>query len=218
MWAAAKRFRAFALVSVPHAVSHQALVAIQGVTIGALYGPGAMGHYFLMRKVLFGTIGLVSTALYQVCFSEASRTKGDHAQLRQLWAYSVGMLALVTVPTAVVLLFFGEYIFILLFGPEWGDAGVLSAAALPLVIMEPIAAAMAFMPAFLKRQSAAFGWSLVQNLVGIGSIWVISLAGGRIEHAILGSSLAVAGVMLAYAIWLRTAASPPSSTQPAIVP
>ncbi|OEO28646.1 hypothetical protein VW23_004205 [Devosia insulae DS-56] len=212
LWAAAKRFRAFALVSVPHAVSHQALVAIQGVAIGVLYGPTAMGHYFLMRKVLFSTIGLVSTALYQVCFSEASKTKGNHARLRELWTYSASLLAIVTIPIAVMLLFLGEQIFALLFGTEWASAGSLAAAAFPIIIMEPIAAAMAFMPAFLKRQPAAFGWSLTQNIVGIGSVWVIFLAGGRIEQAILGSSLAVAAVMLAYVVWLR-AASAPSATQ-----
>ncbi|RYE49442.1 MAG: hypothetical protein EOP24_03160 [Hyphomicrobiales bacterium] len=209
LWAAAKQFRAFAIVSVPHAVSHQTLMAIQGIAIGALYGASAMGQYFLMRKVLFGTIGLVSTTLYQVCFSEASRAKGNHARLRQLWTYATGMLMAVTVPIALIFLLFGERIFVAVFGTDWATAGTLSMVAFPLIVMEPIAAALAFMPAFLKQQPAAFGWSLTQNLVGIGSIWTIFLLGGRIEHAILVSSLAVAGVMTAYVIWLRAVSTLP---------
>lgn len=202
--AAARRYKLFAFVSLPHAVIHQSLVALYGVLVGTFYGVTEMGLYFLMRRVIFGTIGLLSVTVYQVCLAEASKAKGDPARIRQLWLYAVALIGVVAAPGAMILIAFGERIFGLVFGAEWAGAGLLSGAAFALIVLEPITSALAFIPVFMKRQPQAFLWSLAQNAAAIVALAAIFFSGGTVFHAILGSSIASALVMGAFINWTRT--------------
>ncbi len=196
--AALKQFRVFALVGLPHAFAHSAFTALFGILLGAFYGPLALGQYFLMRRMIFGVTVLFSTATYQLSVSEASAAKGNPDKLRQLYKSAVGVISIVTIPAALLMVALGEPIFSTLFGSEWGAAGQLATATFLLIAVEPIASAIAFVPVFLKRQNEAFGWSVAQNLAGIASLSGIFAFGGSLTVAILGSSLIVGLVLIAY--------------------
>jgi O-antigen/teichoic acid export membrane protein len=199
-----RRYRTFALVNLPHALSHMALVGVYATALGALFGASAMGQYFLMRKIVFGTISLFSMALNQVATSEAVKTQGDRAKLWKLTIYIITVLGVVTSAIAVPSLFFGGSIFAFIFGANWQVAGELCGATFGLIVLEPIVSTIAFLPIFTHKQKAAFAWSMTQNVSGILALVLAGLAGGSLYLSVLVSSTAVSGVMVAYVIWLRS--------------
>jgi len=201
--AVATRYRLFAIVTLPHALMHQGLVAVFGISVGSLYGAAAMGHYFLMRRILFGTVGLISVTIYQICLSEAANAEDRDEKIRSLWRFCVLMVAGSAAPLAMLLYFFGEPIFGFAFGNSWTEAGEMSKAAVFLIVMEPLTSALAFIPVFMKRQGAAFMWSLAQNLAGISALFLVWALGGTAYEAIFGSSVAVSSVMIAFVFWCR---------------
>lgn len=196
-------FKAFPLVSLPHAFVHQAFVSAYAALFGAFYGMTILGQYFLMRKIIFGVTTMFSTAVYQVCVSEASKSKGSPERLADLYRYVVLIIGGITIPFAIFMVLFGEQMFSLIFGDRWSFSGHLAKAAFLLIVAEPIASAIAFIPVFMKRQVQAFLWSVAQNLAAILSLGLVSLVGGGAGAALVVTGLAVACVLLAYFVWLH---------------
>lgn len=196
--AALRRFRTFALIGVPHVFSHSAFTALYGILLGVFFGPVALGQYFLMRRMIFGVTALFSTATYQLGVSEASATKGNPDKIEQLFKTALIIIAVPTIPAALLMLAFGEGIFSAVFGNEWAAAGQFAAATFVLIVVEPIASAIAFVPVFLKRQSEAFAWSIGQNLAGIVSLAGIYALEGSAIAAVFGSSLTVSLILVGY--------------------
>lgn len=199
---ALKKFRVFALIGLPHAFMHASAAALFNLAIGAFYGSEALGQYSLMRRMIFGVTALFSNAAYQLGVSEASAAKGDRARFVELYKYVIAVIGFISIPSAALMLIWGEAVFSIVFGNEWGSAGELATMAFLLIALEPIASAIAFIPLFLKRQPAAFAWSIGQNVAGLASLILIFAAGGGMGAAILGSSLMVGTVLIAYLTWL----------------
>lgn len=199
-----KKYKEFALVNLPHTITNQVLVACQATVLGALYGATSLGQYFLMNKVVFGTVGLVSTSMYQVCLAEASSVNGEPRKMRGIWLYLVVTLASITLPVGLVLLLFGEVAFSFLFGDKWGGAGLMTQYAFLSIIVQPIAASLAFFPVFASKQRQAFAWNISQNFFGMISFALAYCLGFDAPRAVLFWSLAVGMVLLLYIIWTRT--------------
>lgn len=201
MRAILRYYRDFAVISCPHAFVHQAALALYGIVIGWLYGVAVVGQYYFMRKIIFGVTALLSAATNQVGVSEASAAKGNSDRLREVYRYIICVVGIVTVPVAASMFLFGHEIFTFIFGDKWGDAGRFAGAATLLIVVEPIASAIAFIPQFKRKQGRAFIWSITQNSLALIALLVVYAGGGGAFVAILSSSLTLALVLIAYLVW-----------------
>lgn len=195
-----KRYKEFPLITLPHSFMHSGLGLIFTSTLGALYGAAALGQYYLMRKLIFGVIGVFNTAIYQHATAEAAR-------MQQYDLYGVGQRALALMGSIAVLLtcvtiLYGPSLFEIAIGNKWGDAGLMAVASAPLIIFEPITSTMSFLPIFLRLQHIAFFVAIVQGCVGIAALGISGLQGWSVITAITVSSLSVSVVMFSYIIWL----------------
>lgn len=195
-----RRYREFPLVNLPHAVTHNALSTTYAALIGTLYGGAALGQYYMMNRVLFGAIGLISTALYQQGVAEAARREAG--RLREVFRYIFLSLLITTILVAIPVFLVGDNLFVFVLGESWAQAGELAGASVLRIVMEPIAAALAFAPVFLNKQRQAFAWAVVQNATGILLLMFVNRFGGNVEAAVGGSATGMAIVMMAYVAWL----------------
>ncbi len=195
-----RRFRQFPLVNTPHTIVHGLLTASYGLLIGSFYGSSAVGQYYMMQRMVFGTIELVSAALLQQGIAEAATR--EPGRLKSVSQYIVVTLLAVTLPTSVIALFAGEHLFSLIMGKNWAEAGIIAAASIGRIIMEPIASSLSFVPNFLKKQREAFAWSVAQNLTGIGILVLAHHFGASVTGAIAMSATGMAIVMILFVIWL----------------
>lgn len=195
-----RRFSHFPLVNTPHAVVHNLLSAGYGMMIGVLYGSVAVGQFFMMHRILFGAIDLISSALNQQGIAEAATQ--EPGRLQAVSKYIVLALLTVTVPIAVCAFLIGDQLFVLVLGDSWAGAGHLAGASVGRIVMEPIAAALSFLPIFLHRQAKAFAWSIVQNLTGLLLLLAAHSLGFDLRTAVSISATGMSVVMLAFVIWL----------------
>lgn len=201
-WTVAIAYRTFATVNLLHVLSYQGMVAGLGALLGTLYGAEVLGQFYLMRRMVMGSIGLLTTSLNQWGLSAASRFRGDPGQLLNISLYVAGVLGSATLAAALALLFLGPQIFTIAFGQQWALAGQLGAASFSLILLEPIASALSFVPVFLRRQTYGFAWALAQGTVPLGAILIAHATGADAVQAVLAFSVAESLIILAFLAWI----------------
>ena len=209
-----KRYKEFPLITLPHAFTHSALGILFAVTLGAIYGASALGQYYLMRKLVFGVLAIFNVAVYQHAVSEAARV--PESQLLSVSVRALLLMGGVGIVSAVAIALVGRELFTLVAGSNWSEAALMATASASLIVIEPVAATMAFLPIFLRLQHIAFAVAVLQGSVGIVLIAFSGLLGLDVINAIALSSLGVSVVMLSYVIWLLSRAKKIQSSWKAI--
>jgi len=173
---------------------------IYASTIGAVYGADALGEYYLMRKLVFGALGIFCTAIYQNALAESANV--HQSKLFSIALRTLVLMGSVAVMSSAVIVQFGPALFELLAGKKWVGAGVMAIATAPLIVLEPITMTVAFLPVFLRLQHIAFAVAVLQGCVGIAAIGASAWLGWSVVDAIFASSLSVSLVMIGYILWL----------------
>lgn len=124
---AAVLHRDFAIYRMPQSVLNAASVGLPTIMLALLFGASAAGQYSLAVLVLGAPAMLLGQAVGEVFYPKITRAimaKSPDAYLLLL-KVSVVLLAVGIIPFGTVL-FFGEYLFTLVFGSEWLVAGSYS--------------------------------------------------------------------------------------------
>ncbi len=194
------RYKEFPLITLPHIIVHSVLGLLFATTLGAVYGATALGQYYLMRKLVFGVLGLFNVAIHQHAIAEASRL--PRAKLFEIALQALVLMGSVGVASAAAILLVGPELFVLAVGDKWTQAGSMAIASASLILLEPVTSTLAFLPIFLGLQHIAFAIAVLQGSIGIAAIGIAGWLGLDAISAIMGSSLAMSAVMLCYVFWL----------------
>ena len=120
---AAVEYRKFALVTAPSGVINGVGSMLPAWVLPSLYGLAMTGQWSLAARVLWQPVAFAGQAVNQVLWGTAARLQHDDP--KRLWllfvALNAGLLAAMT--PALVLVWYGEELFALIFGPAWAEAG-----------------------------------------------------------------------------------------------
>ena len=120
---AAVEYRKFALVTAPSGVVNGVGSLLPAMALPSMYGLAVTGQWSLAARVLWQPTAFVGQAVNQVLWGTAARLQHDDP--KRLWLLFVvlnaGLLAAMT--PALVLVWYGEALFSLIFGPAWAQAG-----------------------------------------------------------------------------------------------
>lgn len=159
-------------------------------------------HRVLALPVLF--VGkAISDVIYPRVVGLARRGDSPFALLRKWTLVST----VVSLPIALVLLAAGEWLFALVFGQEWAQAGLLAQAMVPwmvgALICRPVVGAV---PA-LGLQRAYLISDTTVTCVKTGALWVLLASGGPVWVGVLAwASISLAGALWITGVGLRRAA------------
>ncbi len=116
-------YRRFALVTAPSGVLNGVGGLLPAMAMPPLYGLAVTGQWSLAVRVLWQPTAFVGQAVSQVLWGHAARLR--HEDPGRLWflvvALNLGLLVAMT--PALVLVWHGEALFALVFGPDWATAG-----------------------------------------------------------------------------------------------
>src|SRR5204863_255676 len=130
--------------------------------------------YALCMRVLQVPMGLIVRPIAHVFFSEASqvyRNGGDIFPLARQTALRTALFASV-IP--IVILAAGPFLFSMVFGNEWREAGVYAQILSVWIFLDLIKAPIAQVPVIMGRQKEVLRWTL---LVSVLLLLVIISAG-----------------------------------------
>lgn len=159
------RYRRFPQFSVVAAVLNAIGLQLTIIALNVLHGAEVTGWYALSQKVLGVPLSLLNTATAQVTLGEAAARRRMGRGLNKLFWRLVRQQALLGVPI-IALAPLCPYLFGLIFGSRWTQAGVYAAIWLPALIMGFIASPTGGFLEVLERQ----GLALVRELCRIALV------------------------------------------------
>jgi len=183
------RFRRFPLLATPSALLNSAGLEAPLLVISAFYGDARAGLLGLTIRVFSGPTLVIGQAIDEVFSGESSAAiRNPRGTLRSLVRSTVQRLLLIGVAPAVILGLFGPWLFGVIFGPGWTEAGVYAQLlALPYLLqfaVNPVSGVLLY----LDRQDQMLGWSAAR---------LVLTAGGPAACAVVGAPITVAIAFLA---------------------
>lgn len=215
---AAARYRRFALISAP--VGTVGGLALLGapILLATLYGPVVAGWFGLTNRVVSLPAMLIGTAVATAYLGNAAElARTDPAHVRALfWRTARHLTALAVVPvTALAVL--APWLFSVVFGEEWREAGIYARALAPMVFAEfvtgPVAQTLLLFGR-LDLQVIAVGSRLA---LGLGILWAAHELGASATWALtayaLGMTVSLVTTFALNARLLRLGVAPGPSYQ-----
>ncbi|GGZ37873.1 polysaccharide biosynthesis protein [Echinicola pacifica] len=136
------------------------------------------GHYYLTQRVLQAPITLISTSVLDVFKEEASRSYRKTGHARDVYLKTLKWLFFASIIPSVVMFFYIEDVFILVFGKDWAIAGAYAKILLPALAIKFIANPLSFMIYVAEKQS----WNLIIMIfLALGMVLSFSFAESHIE-------------------------------------
>lgn len=128
----AKKYRDFILLNSPTALLDKLSVSIPVFFIGKHFGQQSIGMYGLVERVVGGPVSLVSYSISQVLLRTLTEKINQGISVYPYITKMAAQLALVAIVPFVILFFFSEEIFELIFGGAWAESGSMAGRFAPV--------------------------------------------------------------------------------------
>ncbi len=183
----------------PAFILDAAAVLIQTTMVGTLFGPAAMGQFFLMRRTLDLPVAFAFRSLSDLFLArQLAIVREDPARLRPFFLRTSAALALGGAAAGLPLIIWGRELFEIFYGRNWGSAGLMAAIMAPAFFLNLAAAPVAR----VFQISAMAHLRLLPGVVHVaGSLLVLILAGRyawSIEAGVIGISAAISAQYVVY--------------------
>jgi O-antigen/teichoic acid export membrane protein len=162
--------------------------------IGGRFGGSLVGQYALTNRTLAAPVGLLAGSVLSVFKEEASRQYRETGQCRQAYIKTFRSLAVLGVAPFTLLFFISERLFVLVFGPDWAEAGRLAAMLVPMFYLKFVASPLSYTMYLASRQSYDLLWQIAL-LVMTASVFKFS---SDIQWAVMSYSIGYSVLYLAY--------------------
>ena len=164
--AAARKYGSFPLQSAPGGLANIAALQLPVMLIAFSYSDEAVGQFGLMMRVVAVPSVFLGYAAGQVYYHAITENIAHGRPVFELLSRGAKMLAVVALLPYGVLLFFGQPLFALIFGPEWAQAGLFASILAPGFFMRFIASSLSLALPALHRNDLAMRWQLF-NLIAV---------------------------------------------------
>lgn len=188
---AAKRYRRFPLVSSWSALINSLGQQVPLLVIGAYYGSITLGLVGFTVRIIAAPAALIGQAVGRVFQGEASAAIRDRRRtLRRIVVTNARTLFWLGLPICAVLAAFGPWLFTVVFGAEWAEAGTyaryLAVGYLAQLAVSPISQTLLI----LERQGYQLAWDVSRLIATVGGPVIAAAAGASATVAIMVLSAA----------------------------
>lgn len=200
-------FRKEALWSTTAAVLNTISFAVTPLLLARHYGAADVGYYALMQRVALGPVVMLGSAISQSFWVEAARlVRTDPAALESLFRRSSRRLLGLSLPLALVALAGPLYIGPLFGSAQWGDAGWVVAASVPMLIGQAVVSPLSHLIVHRRQRWQAL-WDVLRILLLVLTIEILGQQQVAFALAVFAVSLVMGVTYVAlYVLNLRAIA------------
>lgn len=166
-----KKYRDFPIYNLPHMLLDHGRELLVAFFVVLYFDQSVFGSYDHSFRMLKLPLALIGTAMGQVFFNRCSRLYAEQKALFPMLKRTTLQLFLISIIPFSVVFFFGEDLFLWVFGPEWGVSGRISELLAPWLMINFVASPISTIPMVVEKQKA-FLW-----VGGIGSVLQVSAFG-----------------------------------------
>ena len=121
-----KKYKKFPLYTSWTSLTSSLSQNIPAILIAFLFTPAIAGFYAVATRVMTIPSILIGNSVRQVYYQKASALNNQNKSILDIYTKSTLSLFLVAILPMSVILIWGESIFIFVFGPTWGEAGLFA--------------------------------------------------------------------------------------------
>ena len=169
--------------------------------IGRYVGESALGAYSRAYGLLMLPIRQLSAPIAAVTLPALSRLQDDAAEFRRYFLKSLEIIALLTMPTVVVMGVLAHDIVLLVMGSQWGFAAELFQVFSIFAFFQAVPIAGSWTMIALGRSDRMLKWGTLQAAIAV-PVFVAGLPWGAMGVAVASTLMALTmmGPALAYAL------------------
>ena len=195
-----KQYKDFAYYRTPQIFLNSVGQSLPILMLANLFTPAAVGFYVLARTVLFVPSNLIGTSVAEVFYPKFVETIRNGESGKKLLVKACATLAVIGSLPYLVLIAFGPWLFALIFGADWKEAGEysrwMSIWLFVVLVTRPIIAAI---PA-LSLQGLFLAFEAIAVLIRVLAILIGYLWMGTALGAVIAFSLSNAIIYAALTI------------------
>lgn len=143
--ALARRYIKFPKFEMPASLFNTMSYESVYLVMPVLFGVMLSGLYFLVFRVLMAPAALVGNAILEVFRNRAIEDIRKHGNCRSLFIKTMLSLLVLGVIPSLIIILFGQEIFLFVFGPLWEKAGVYAEILMPMVFLRFASAPLSYM-------------------------------------------------------------------------
>lgn len=176
----AKEYKDFPAVNMPHALidyGRELLIAFFVIEFFDQDIFGSYDHSFRMLKL---PLILVGASIGQIFFNRCSTAFSEKKALYPLLRRTTLILTALSIVPFAIIFFFGEEIFVFVFGAKWAYSGEISEIIAPWLMINFIASPISTVPLVIGKQRLFFWLGLVSTviqLLGFGLLPILMKQG-----------------------------------------
>lgn len=176
MWAIARRYRRFPTYSTLAALLNTSTRLLPGLFLAMLYGPVVAGWFHLAQRVIGLPVQFISVAVSQVYLSEAPKLAHGEGEggpaLYRLFIRTTGRLLALGIVGIAFLAIPGPWLFGIVFGHEWVEAGEIVRLLAPLLLARFVVFPISQTLNMFDRQDLHLLWDSCNGLV-LGASFIL---------------------------------------------
>jgi O-antigen/teichoic acid export membrane protein len=173
------RYHSFSLVSSVSTLLNTASSQVPTLLICWCFGSDVLGWYALAESFMNVPGLIVGKAVSQVYVSGAAPlARSQPGALRVMFVQRLRQLALFGIIPFLLVFLFSPWVFAMVFGRNWEEAGHYARILAPMNYVAFVAWPLIPTLNLLERQSWQFGWDLCRLILTVGSLACVHFLGG----------------------------------------
>jgi len=165
------------------------------------YGMLALGLFSMMNRYLRAPIQLVTGAVSQIYYKEASECANNNISAIPIIKKTLKICLLFALPFSIVIIVWGPQLFSLYLGSPWREAGEYARIMAPALFVNFIFAPIGITPVIFNKQRFAFIFSLLGYVASLGSLIIVSSLGYSFIVALWSYSICLTIHQVLLGLW-----------------
>jgi len=146
------KYKDFPTINSIHAFLDMLQVSGLVFLISAFFGDTILGLYALTMRVLKVPVNFISKSVGQVFFQHASDIYNKEGDLHSLVRKTIIRLGMMALPVFTIVFLLAPYLFEIIFGKEWREAGVYAKILSPWIFLNFITSPISQIPLIVNKQ------------------------------------------------------------------
>lgn len=157
--------------------------------LGNKFGGELGGQYSLMNKSVAAPARLIAGSVLSLFKEEASRHFRENGECRTIYIKVLKRLLLLGMLPFGLLYLYSEYLFVIVFGEGWAQAGVLASFMAPMFYLQFIASPLSYTLYLTGKNIDDLIWQISATIVMSSSLLISSDAMEAVKYIVISYSL-----------------------------
>lgn len=154
------KYKKYPLLSMPAGLINSLSIQLPVILISYRFGAEKVAIYALMMRVMLAPISLIGKSILSVFKEGASSEYKTYNSCSHSYSRTFKSLFLISIIPFFIGLFFIKDIFILLFGKDWAEAGIVALIMLPTYLLKFIASPLSYVFFICDGQKYDLFWQI----------------------------------------------------------